>query len=466
MYNTSKCWTTRISLLSGLFHNRSGRGFEHTSMVSEVLRPAGYKLWWSGKHHASFNPHERGFHHFSGFLGGAINFWNPDGKTARDGEPVPGWGANYNWAFDDKIVEDYMPDKSFYATDTFTDWALQWLEVAKDDSDPFFLFVAYNAPHWPLHAHQKDIDKYKGVYDKGYADIRNSRWERQQKMGLWAENVKRSEPDFGEAEWNALSDKAKYNEAKRMEVHAAMVDNVDQNVGRLIKSLKQQEKFDNTLIMFMVDNGASAEGKAMRDQGGGPDHPWGTVGTFDKIARDWALSVNSPLRYWKSTSHEGGICTPMIAHWPKGITAKGSINTTPCHLVDLLPTWMELAGDKANYPGDSKQSAIPPIDGVSIARTFNGETLKREKPMFFQYGSGRAVRHGDWKLVRMKSADWELYNISTDRTEMNNLAAEQPERVAAMTKLFDSWAAETSGSYVVKQAASKNKKKKKPKAEK
>ena len=163
MYNTSKCWTTRISLLTGIYHHRSGRGFERTAMASEVLGPAAYRMWWSGKHHASFNPYDRGFDHFSGFLGGAINFWNP-GDKARPGEPKPGWRATYTWAFDDKLVKPFVPDKSFYATDAFTDWALKWLNESKASSDdrPFFLYLAYNAPHWPLH-----VDGGLGAYHFG-----------------------------------------------------------------------------------------------------------------------------------------------------------------------------------------------------------------------------------------------------------------------------------------------------------
>ena len=174
-YNTSKCWTTRISLLTGLYHHRSDRDFENTALIGEILRPAGYRTWWSGKHHAGFNPYDRGFDHFSGFLGGAINFWNP-GDQAREGESVPGWQAVYSWAFDDE-VKPYNPGKEFFATDTFTDWSLEWLDEVEGKEDPFFLFLSYTAPHWPLHAHPEDIAKYKGIYDEGYEAIRKARYQ-------------------------------------------------------------------------------------------------------------------------------------------------------------------------------------------------------------------------------------------------------------------------------------------------
>jgi len=194
-YNTSKCWTTRISLLTGLYHHRSDRDFENTALIGEILRPAGYRTWWSGKHHANFNPYDRGFDHFSGFLGGAINFWNP-GDQARKGESEPGWQAVYSWAFDDKVVKPFNPGKEFFATDTFTDWSLNWLDESQGREKPFFLFLSYNAPHWPLHAHPEDIAKYDGIYDEGYEEIRKARYQRQLEMGLFEEKTARlSEPD-------------------------------------------------------------------------------------------------------------------------------------------------------------------------------------------------------------------------------------------------------------------------------
>ena len=202
-YNTSKCWTTRISLLTGLYHHRSDRDFRNTALIGETLKPAGYRTWWSGKHHASFNPHERGFDHFSGFLGGAINFWNP-GDKAREGEDVPGWKAVYTWAFDKKLVKPYLPPKDFYATDAFTDWGLEWLDGKEGADAPFFLYLAYNAPHWPLHAHPDDIAKYEGVYDSGYEAVRKARYERQLAIGLFDEEVTPlSEPEH--KVWSTLS---------------------------------------------------------------------------------------------------------------------------------------------------------------------------------------------------------------------------------------------------------------------
>jgi len=433
-YNTSKCWTSRISLLTGLYHHRSNRDFSNTALVGEILKPAGYRTWWSGKHHASFNPHERGFDHFSGFLGGAINFWNP-GDVAREGESAPGWRAVYSWAFDKKVVKPYVPDKSFYATDTFTNWALEWLDEKRGEAEPFFLYMAYNAPHWPLHAHASDIEKYKGVYDKGYEAIRQARHKRQLEMGLFDEaTAPLSLPEH--SDWAKLSEKEREEEALRMQIHAAMVDRVDQNVGRLVTKLKAIGEFENTLVLFLVDNGSSHErpGRGRK----APGSKWGTVGSFEAIGQSWANATNSPMRKWKVQGLEGGICTPMIAHWPEGIkTRPGAICRETCHLVDLVPTFMEMAGEKARY-----SAKLPPLDGISLTPTFKGSMLQREKPLFFQYGSWQVIRDGQWKLVQRQSDPWQLYNLVEDRTETRNLASIMPERVGQMKTLWQEWASE------------------------
>lgn len=431
MYNTSKCWTTRISLLTGLYHHRSNRDFENTALIGEILRPAGYRTWWSGKHHAAFNPYDRGFDHFSGFLGGAINFWNP-GDRAREGEDEPGWQAVYSWAFDDKLVKPYNPAKEFFATDTFTDWTLDWIDEAKGNDHPFFLFLSYNAPHWPLHAHPEDIEKYDGVYDKGYEAIRKARYRRQLEMGLFDEKTAPlSEPEH--KSWNSLSKQEREEEALRMEIHAAMVDRMDQNIGRLVRKLKETGSFENTLILFLVDNGASHE----RPRRGfkNPEAAWGSVGSFEAIGESWANAINSPFKKWKVQGMEGGICTPMIAHWPKGIRLKdNAICRDPCHLIDVLPTCMELAGERAVYP-----DVYPSLDGISLVPSFSGKALERECPLYFQYGRWQAIRDDAWKLVQRESDPWQLYHITADRTENRDRARDFPERVVRMKKQWMTW---------------------------
>ena len=433
-YNTSKCWTSRISLLTGLYHHRSDRDFSNTALVGEILKPAAYRTWWAGKHHAEFNPHDRGFDHFFGFLGGAINFWNP-GEQARQGEDQPGWQAVYTWAFDDKLVKPFNPEKDFFATDAFTDWGLNWLDEKEREQDPFFLFLSYNAPHWPLHAHFEDITKYDGIYNRGYEAIRRARYERQLEIGLFnSKTAHLSEPEH--ELWNNLSKQEKENEVIRMKIHAAMVDRMDQNIGRLVERLKKLKKFENTLIFFLVDNGASHE-KPKRGIKN-PEAAWGSVGSFEAIGQSWANAINSPFRKWKVQGLEGGICTPMIAHWPAGIKiSKHSISRDPCHLIDFVPTFMELAGGEAKYPGE-----LPKLDGISIIPTFSGKKLQRDKPLFFQYGSWQVIREHQWKLVQHKKGPWQLYDLSRDRTETQNLVAHFPERVSQMKKSWEDWASE------------------------
>ena len=433
-YNTSKCWSSRISLLTGLYHHRSDRDFSNTALVGEILKPAAYRTWWAGKHHAEFNPHDRGFDHFFGFLGGAINFWNP-GEQARQGEDQPGWQAVYTWAFDDKLVKPFNPEKDFFATDAFTDWGLNWLDEKEREQDPFFLFLSYNAPHWPLHAHFEDITKYDGIYNRGYEAIRRARYERQLEIGLFnSKTAHLSEPEH--ELWNNLSKQEKENEVIRMKIHAAMVDRMDQNIGRLVERLKKLKKFENTLIFFLVDNGASHE-KPKRGIKN-PEAAWGSVGSFEAIGQSWANAINSPFRKWKVQGLEGGICTPMIAHWPAGIKiSKHSISRDPCHLIDFVPTFMELAGGEAKYPGE-----LPKLDGISIIPTFSGKKLQRDKPLFFQYGSWQVIREHQWKLVQHKKGPWQLYDLSRDRTETQNLVAQFPERVSQMKKSWEDWASE------------------------
>ena len=433
-YNTSKCWTTRISLLTGLYHHRSDRDFTNTALIGEILKPAGYRTWWSGKHHAGFNPYDRGFDHFFGFLGGAINFWNP-GDRARKGEKEPGWRAVYTWAFDDQLIKPYTPDKDFFATDAITEWSIDWLDEKEKATDPFFLFLSYNAPHWPLHAHPEDIAKYDGVYDKGYEFIRKARYGRQLEMGLFDRAVAHlSNPEH--EEWKYLSDQEKEEEALRMQIHAAMVDRMDQNIGRLLQKLEELRKLENTLIIFLVDNGASHE--RPRKKVWDPEAEWGSVGSFEAIGQSWANAINSPFKKWKVQGMEGGICTPMIAHWPEGIKLPvNTISRSPCHLIDFVPTFMELAGEEAKY-----SSELPGLDGISLVPTFSGKKLIRTNPLFFQYGSWQAIRERQWKLVQRKQEPWQLYDLDQDRTETRDLAGEFSERVKNMKKSWDGWASE------------------------
>ncbi|MEX0321774.1 MAG: arylsulfatase [Puniceicoccaceae bacterium] len=440
MYNTAKCYPTRACLQTGIYFQRTDRDFRNTATLGEVLRPVGYRTLWAGKHHANFSPTTRGYDRHFGLLGGASNHWNP-GKSARPGERVPATKGANSWDLDGRIVKDFIPeDRNFYTTDTFTDYALKWLDEYKKEDKPFLLYVAYTAPHWPLHAWPEDIAKYKGDYDVGYDAIREQRYKRQLKMGLFdPEKAPMTVPDRP-YDWDSLSPQEKSNEAKRMEVHAAMVDRIDQNIGRLVEKITDLGELDNTLILFLSDNGASPEKPKVKDHD--PSAPWGTVGRYDTFGPSWAQVSETPLRKWKGSSHEGGINTPLIAHWPAVIQPTKKWYREPVHLIDILPTILDITG--AEYPGESSEADIPPVDGVSFLAALKGGTHQREKPLFFQFGGGSAMRDGKWKLVRSRK-EWELYDFSKYRTENQDLAVEMPELVKQMSRAWETWYVECTG---------------------
>ncbi len=446
MYNTAKCYPTRASLLTGVYYQRTDLNFSNTATLGEVLRPAGYRTLWSGKNHAKFNPVTRGFDRYYGMIGGAENHFNP-GSGPAPGQPAPAFKAadKNRWSLDDgKELDNFIPqDPKFYDTDAFTDCALKWLDEYQKDGQPFLLYMAYTAPHWPLQAWPEDIAKYKGIYDGGYEAVRQARYERQIKMGLIDPKTSPLPPiEYGKKtqKWDDLSPDERKLEAMRMEIYAAMVDRVDQNIGRLLKRLEEQGKLDNTLILFLSDNGACAENpKVVTD----PQAPMGTVASFVSYGQNWASVGNTPLRKWKTTSFEGGVCTPLVVHWPAGIKPQAGWNREPAHLIDIMPTVLAVSG--AQYPGESKEANIPPMDGVSLLPSFKGEAIARPKPLFFQFNKGSAIRDGQWKLVRL-GPTWELYDLATDRTETHDLAATRPELVKQMDAAWLAWWKDCTGS--------------------
>jgi len=441
MYNTAKCFPTRAALLTGAYYQRTNADFANTATLGEVLRPVGYNTFWSGKQHAKFNPTTRGFDRYYGMIGGCENHFNP-GTTAVPGQPVPAFKiAGNRWALDEKGVPesaDYVPlDPKFYDTDAFTDRALTWLDEYQKDNKPFLLYMAYTAPHWPLHAWPEDIAKYKGVYDGGYEAVRQARYKRQVEMGLLDPKTTPLPPmEIGESKpkWEDLSPEERKLEATRMEIYAAMVDRMDQNIGRLIKKLEEQGELGNTLILFLSDNGACATDPKIDNAD--PKAPMGSVASYPSYGQNWATVSDTPLRKWKTTSHEGGINTPLIVHWPAGVAPQPEWNREPAHLVDIMPTVLAVSG--ATFPGESKEAKIRPTDGVSLLPAFRGEALARKSPLFFQFGKGAAIRDGQWKLVRL-GPTWELYDLAADRNEMKDLAADRPELVKKMEDQWMGW---------------------------
>ena len=424
-HNNAKCSETRASIMTGLWHQQSKNLKKpgHVTMA-EVLREAGYSTIMSGKWHLADTPRERGFERYFGFLSGAINFF-----TGKD------WGSGENlMRLDD---DEYHAPDGFYSTDAFTDYAIEFLDEARKNDKPYFLYLAHNAPHFPLHALPNDIAKYKGKYDVGWDVIRQRRYESLNKLGIIDNTWRLSRRDPKVESWDKMTESQKKFLIPMMEVYAAMVDRLDQNIGRLVADLKENGELENTLIVFFSDNGACPYQRWRGDKNippGGPDSD------FAYDAR-WANLCNTPLRLYKQYAHEGGTATPMIAHWPARIKAKGELSMFTCHLVDLMPTAVEISG--AKYPEQRDGKDILPMEGESLIPALTGAKVKRAKPIYWEFAANHAIRDGDWKLVAERGKDWELYNLASDRSETKNLAEENPGRVKKLAAKYDRWAKRT-----------------------
>jgi arylsulfatase len=430
--------------LTGVYAQQNGNSenfgkLENAVTLGEVLRDAGYRTLASGKHHGTENLYDRGFDHYYGLRDGCCNFWNPG--VQRPGEADPGRKRARYWCIDEKTYYPYTPeDPNFYATDAFTDYALSWLDEPETKNKPFFLYLSYNAPHYPLHAWPEDIAKYKGVFDGGYHAIQKNRYKKQVKMGLIDPEVTPLTQEPKPGAWESLSSSEKAREAKRMEIYAAMLDRVDQNVGRVVNKLKAQGKLENTLIMFASDNGGCAEDTGAVVFSEDPKDA-GKVASFDTVGESWAIVQNTPFRFYKNYSHEGGICTPFIASWPKGIKKTGGLNDQVAHFIDIMPTVAEIGG--AVYPKNHHGTKITPMQGISLLPAFKGNSLKREKPVFWSWKKGSAIRDGNMKAVRWGD-EWELYDLSVDRNETVNLANTNPETLQNLVKQWERWFADVS----------------------
>ena len=438
-YNTAKCFPSRACLLTGVYAQQCGMDEQHGEIknavtLGEVLKTAGYRTLASGKHHGTENLYNRGFDHYYGLRDGCCNFWNPGEK--RDGEPEPARKRPRHWCDDAAHYRPFTPeDKDFYTTDAFTDKALTWLDEPETREKPFFLYLAYTAPHYPLHAWPEDIEKYKGVYDKGYQAIRKERHQRQIDMGL-IDPVQTPLPDSPvPVSWDDVHGIERQKEILRMQIYAAMLDRVDQNIGRVLEKLKQQGQLENTLILFASDNGACAEGaNAMFKSSEIED--FATVSSYETVGEDWATVQNTPLRYWKNYTHEGGICTPLVAYWPDQIKNPGGFYREPVHFVDFMSTFVELTG--ATYPAMFNGNRITPMQGASLLPAFRDEPIKRQSPLFWKWRQGGGMRQDSVKAV-FYDKEWELYNIKSDRNETSDLAYEKPELLTSMQQKWRSW---------------------------
>lgn len=441
-HNTSKCFPSRACLLTGVYAQQSNYHQSHRNPISnavtigEVLKSAGYRTLWSGKHHGLENPYYRGFDRYYGLKDGACNFFNPGEQRPGEGVPArkgqPGDKRNRSWCIDSVMYQPYTPEeKDFYTTDYFTKYALGWLDEYKNEKKPFFLYLAFTAPHDPLMAWPEDIARYKGKYNEGYDPIRKARYQKQLEIGLIDEKYKLSDPTY--TNWDELEDSVKRDEIKKMEVYAAMIDRMDQNIGRLLDKLKETGKDKNTLIMFVSDNGASSEMVRIKDDYG----EIGTMTRWSSLGGDWANVGNTPFRYFKNFSYEGGINTPFIAYWPGKIPAK-SISEFPGHFIDVMSTLVDITG--AQYPKNFNDQQITPMQGQSLLPVFRGEKAVRENPIFWEWRRGQAVYHNEFKIVKDGLDNpFELYNLENDPTETQNLAEAYPAILMNMEKLFKDW---------------------------
>ena len=456
-YNGARCCPTRASLISGCYQHQVGighmtntpnnftqhdlgipeyRGFlnRNSLTIAEVLKDAGYSTLMAGKWHLGISdqskwPLQRGFDKFYGIIPGASNFFKPTYPR----------GITY---MNDTIS---VSDEDYYTTDAFTENAIKFIRESKKENaaKPFFLYLAYTAPHWPLNAPQEVVGKYKGKYMAGWTKLRETRFARMKEMGIIDENWELSGQDS--REWDSLSEEKKKEMGTRRAIYSAMVEQMDRNIGKLITFLKNENELDNTLIIFLNDNGACAEGGEL---GGGPAEQLETKeGYFLSYGGAWANASNTPYREYKHWVHEGGIGTPFIVHWPGVIPEdkQGQLISEYGFLPDIMATFIEAANTK--YPEEYKGNKIVPTSGKSLIPLFKGENKRiHTEPIFWEHEGNKAVRLGKYKLVskwnpKIETA-WELYDLENDRTEMNDLAKSLPEKVAEMDKMYQDWARE------------------------
>jgi len=480
-YNTARCCPTRAALMSGLYSHQAGVGHmmgddglpgyrgnlnRNCLTIAEAVKLSGYRTYMSGKWHITRHtapdgpkhnwPRQRGYDRFYGTIHGAGSFYDPNSLTRDNTQISP-------------VTDSEYKPETYYYTDAISDNAVKYIDDHQQQhaDKPFFMYVAYTAAHWPMHALEKDIAKYKGKYDAGYDAIRKARYARMKKMGILDPKWKMS-PLVGD--WEAVKNKAW--ELRCMEVYAAMVDNMDQGIGRIVQSLKKHDAFDNTLVFFVEDNGGCAEGLGRTPRGKWKTRPLkapfelmkndalqfsmipkqtrdgfplvmgrgimpGPADTYIAYGRNWANVSNTPFREYKHWVYEGGISTPLIAHWPAGIKGKGDLTRSPGHLIDIMATCVDLSG--AKYPAAYKNEKLTPLEGKSLAPIFQTGKRDGHEFIFWEHEGNRAVRAGDWKIVSKFPGDWELYDIAADRTESTNVIGKHPDVAKRLTTAYNTW---------------------------
>jgi len=455
-YNAARCCPSRASLLTGLYPHQAGMGHQNqdrghpsyrgritdnATTIAEVLKNGGYKTYQVGKWHVGSNreywPDKKGFDEHFALIEGAMNYFNQN-PWVKGQDSLK---LSYNGT-------DYHTPQNFYATAAFSDTASAFIE-RHNKSNPFFMYLAYNAPHWPLHAPQEDIAAFRGKFMEGWDTIRENRLLRMKELGIVHKNVRLSEKFHSVPEWNSLSDTEKLEWDLKMALYAAVVANLEKGIGNVVGALKKTGQFENTMIVFLSDNGGCYEDPvpagakwAIHPTDGEP----GSERSFPSYGTPWANVSNTPFSYFKSYLHEGGIATPLVVQFPQLVSAGRIDHKTIGHIMDLLPTFLDLTG--IGYPEKINGRTITPFSGMSLLPAFKGENQDGHHLLFWEHEYNRAVRKGNWKLVSAyKILDkkgiynqWELYNLADDPTEQINVAQKYPDRVTELENLYNNWA--------------------------
>lgn len=441
-YNAGRCSPTRASLLTGLYPQKVGvgrltkdekvnpgyRGFLNPNSVTiaEALKDNGYSTFITGKWHIGhskneYRPLAKGFDHFYGFPEKGGVYFKMDTRTTL-------------WKDDVVVANKLETPKTengdvWYSTDALTSQGLDWVDESLDKNTPFFWYLSYNAPHFPLRAKKKDIEKYRGKYKNGWDELRKERFEKMKELGVIPNNTKLSHRFEKIPDWDSLTEEEKDVQDLRMATYAAMIDCMDQNIGRIITKLKEKREYENTIIVFLSDNGGCGEG--------------GTLGSIknniEKYGECWANASNTPYRLFKKSSHEGGIRTPLLIQWPNTIP-KGEIRNIQGHVIDILPTL--LAASNTSYIETKNEIKTIPYQGISLLDSFSTDIEQTNRAIYFEHEGNKSIIKGNWKLAKTFDNDWELYNVKNDPTELNNLISKYPEKHKYLEALWNNWAIE------------------------
>jgi arylsulfatase len=448
-YNTARCWPSRAALLTGYYAQQvprdelpglggGGRGRRQhwARLLPDFLKAKGYHSYHSGKWHIDGPVLASGFEH--SYMGEGGRFFEP--KTHFE---------------DDVKLPAVERGSGYYSTTVYADHAIGYLQQHQQQhaDKPFFLYLAFIAPHFPLQAPPEDIAKYKGTYRDGWDVMRQARFERQRKMGLVDTTLSALEEQIGPpyafpdaikqlgagevtrpVPWDQLTKEQQEFQATKMSIHAAMVDRIDQEVGRVLNQIRAMQAWENTLILFLSDNGASAE-IMIRDEGHDPQAPPGSAASYLCLGPGFSSACNTPFRRHKTWVHEGGISTPLIVHWPNGIAARGELRHAPGHVIDIVPTVLDVTGIDKPKTWDGEE--IPAAPGISLLPDFSRDNATSPRELWWLHEGNRALREGDWKIVAARGDPWELYDLSRDRAESNNLAAQHPEKVQQMAHRWE-----------------------------